>query len=133
MKVMHQWSYFTGSNPKPKAKNPKSPTDAEIEAATEWEYQDSVAGYLLSQCLPDMTVMRLNGHVTMEEQWTAVTKEYQAKSAYAQADLHQAFLDIRCTKGGDIREFLANLGYKREELAAASVDITDKEYECTIL
>ena len=38
-----------------------------------------------------------------------------------------------CTKGGDICEFLANLGYKREELAAADVDITDKEYEHTIL
>ena len=57
--------------------------DAEIEAATEWEYQDSVASYLLSQRLPDTTVMHLNGHATMEEQWTAVTMEYQAKSAYA--------------------------------------------------
>jgi len=40
------------------------------------------------------------------------TKEYQAKSAYAQADLHQSFLDMHCTKGGDIREFLGNLCYK---------------------
>ena len=133
MKVTCRWSYFTGSNPKPKAKNPKSPTDTEIEAATEWEYQDSVASYLLSQHLPDMMVMRLNGHMTTEERWTAVTKEYQAKSAYAQADLHQAFLDMRCAKGGDVCEFLANLGYKREELAAAGIDITDKEYERTIL
>ena len=77
--------------------------------------------------------MRLNSCLLTEDCWKAVTKEYQAKSAYAQADLHQAFLDMRCMKGGDIREFLANLGYKREELAAASVDITDKEYERTIL
>src|SRR5258707_4297286 len=62
-----------------------------------------------------------------------VTKEYQAKSAYAKADLHQSFLEMHCAKGGDVWEFLGNLCYKREELAASGVDITDKEYECTIL
>ena len=106
--------------------------DTEIEAATEWEYQDSVASYLMSQCLPDTTVMCLNGHVTMEERWTAVTMEYQAKSAYAQTDLHQAFLDMHCIKGGDVHEFLTNLGYKREELAAAGINIqwVKKLFQC---
>ena len=36
-------------------------------------------------------------------------------------------------KGGDIREFLGNLCYKQEKIATAGVDITDKEYEHTIL
>ena len=31
-----------------------------------------------------------------------------------------------CKGGGDIREFLANLCYKKEELVAAGVHITDK-------
>jgi Pol polyprotein/LTR polyprotein gag-polypeptide-like protein len=62
-----------------------------------------------------------------------VTKEYQAKSAYAQADLHQSFLEMHCAKGGDVWELLGNLCYKQEELAASGVDITDKEYEHTIL
>ena len=83
IKVTCRWLYFTRSNPKPKAKNPKSLIDTKIKAATQWEYQDSMASYLLSQHLLDTTVMRLNSHVTMEEWWTAVTKEYQAKSAYA--------------------------------------------------
>src|SRR5258707_12447171 len=61
-----------------------------------------------------------------------VTKEYQAKSAYAQANLHQSFLEMRCAKGGDVREFLGNRCYKREELAASGVDITDNEYERTL-
>ena len=50
-----------------------------------------------------------------------------------QADLHQAFLDMRCIKGEDIQKFLADLCYKREELAATGVQVTDKEYEHTIL
>jgi hypothetical protein len=40
---------------------------------------------------------------------------------------------MRCAKGGDVREFLANLGCKREELATAGVIVTEKEYERTIL
>jgi hypothetical protein len=40
---------------------------------------------------------------------------------------------MQCTKGGDVREFLASLCCKRKELAAAGVSVTEKEYECTIL
>ena len=62
-----------------------------------------------------------------------VTSKYMARSAYVQADLHQSFLDMHCAKGGDIREFLSSLCYKKEELAAAGISITTKEYEHTIL
>ena len=40
---------------------------------------------------------------------------------------------MHCIKGGDIKEFLGNLCYKKEELVAAGVHITDKEYKHTIL
>jgi hypothetical protein len=36
-------------------------------------------------------------------------------------------------KGADVREYLSNLCYKKEELAAAGISITDKEYERMIL
>ena len=133
MKLTHRWMYFTGQKKCPEPQDKDNPTDGEIEAAEKWEYEDSVASYLLSQRLPDSAVMRLSSCSTTQEQWEMVTKEYQAKSAYAQADLHQSFLEMRCAKGGDVREFLANLCYKREELVAAGVHVTDKEYERTIL
>ena len=59
--------------------------------------------------------------------WEKVSRECQAKSAYAQADLHQAFLEMRCAKGDEVRDFLASLCCKREELATAGVLITEKE------
>ncbi len=62
-----------------------------------------------------------------------VTSEYQAKSSYTQADLQQSFLDMRCAKGEDVREFLASLCYKKEVLAAAGVPVTEKEYQRIIL
>ena len=133
MKAMHQWAYFTGHEPRPKPKDASNLTDAEINAAKTWEYEDSMVSYLLSQCLPDATKICLTSCTTTKEHWEAVTQEYQAKSAYAQADLHQAFLDMHCAKGEDVQMFLASLCYKKEELAAAGVQVSEKEYEHTIL
>src|SRR5712672_207841 len=92
-----------------------------------------VASYLLSLCLPDTIVMRLSGCCTAFEKWEAVLQDYQAKSAYTQADLHRSFMEMHCTKGEDVWEFLASLCYRREELATAGVKVTKKEYERTIL
>ena len=133
MKAMHWWAYFTSHEPHPKPKDASNPTDAEINAAETWEYEDSVASYLLLQRLPDATEICLTSCTTAKEHWEAITQKYQAKSAYVQADLHQAFLDMCCVKGEDVRTFLASLCYKKEELAAAGVQVSEKEYEHTIL
>ncbi len=77
--------------------------------------------------------MHLSSCTSTKEKWDKVTKEYQAKSTFAQANLKQAFLDMRCPKGGDVQEFLANLCYKKEELATTGVTISNKEYKHTIL
>ena len=65
--------------------------------------------------------------------WDWVHDEFMAKSIYAQNDLESTFHEMRCAKGGDIRAFLTSLRYKREELAAASVSITPKDYQRTVL
>jgi hypothetical protein len=62
-----------------------------------------------------------------------VSKDYQAKNIYTQADLHQAFLEMCCVKGANVKEFLMRLCCKHEELVAAKVLVTEKEYERTIL
>ena len=133
MKVARRWVYFTGQKPCPKPQDPNHPTEGEVNAAEKWEYEDSVASFLLFQRLSDSTVMRLSKCCSAHEQWEMVAREYQAKSAHAQANLHQAFLEMRCWKGEDVREFLASLCYRKEELAAAGVHVTEKEYEHTIL
>ena len=40
---------------------------------------------------------------------------------------------MRCPRGGDIRTFLTDLRYKRKELAAAGVYITDNGFRRTSL
>jgi hypothetical protein len=62
-----------------------------------------------------------------------LTNEYQAKSSYVQNDLEQSFLDMHCTKGEDVRTFLKGLQYKHNELAAAGVTVSDRDYRRTVL
>ena len=83
MKVTRRWAYFTGILPCPEPADASKPTKDEAELIVQWEYEDSVASYLLSQRLPDTTEMRLASCSTTKERWDMVTKEYQAKSAYA--------------------------------------------------
>ena len=133
MKVMHRWQYFTGTYPQPVPADRDHLTKDETNAMIQWDYDNTASSFFLSQELPDMTEICLINCTSTKEQWDTVTKEYQAKSTFTQGDLHQAFLDIRCTKGGNVREFLTSLGCKHEELAAARVRITEKEYKQTIL
>jgi gag-polypeptide of LTR copia-type len=133
MKVMRRWPYFIGLCPCPVPKDAANPTTDEADLIAKWEYEDSVASYLLSQRLLNTTEICLTNCSTTMERWDMVTKEYQVKSTFAQADLRQVFLDMQCAKGGNVREFLTSLGCKREELAAAGVKVTEEEYKQMIL
>ena len=77
--------------------------------------------------------MDMEAFPSAAEQWTTITTLFTAKSIYNQADLHQAFLDMRCLRGGDIQEYLTSLRMKHHELKVANIGVTDIEYEWTIL
>ena len=96
MQATNRWDYFDGSKPRPVAKDTSAPTDEEKESAKCWEHDDLIARYLLSQCLPDSTVLRLNQYTMAQTCWAHVSDEYTAKSVYAQNDLEQAFFEMRC-------------------------------------
>jgi hypothetical protein len=53
--------YFTGLKSCSKSKDPENVTKEEKEAIENWEYDDSVVSYLLSQKLPDMITTRNTG------------------------------------------------------------------------
>lgn len=42
----------------------------------------------------------------MKERWAAIVEEYTSKGVYAQTDLRQKFMDMRCPDNGNVREFL---------------------------
>jgi len=133
MQASCQWGYFNGTNARPEPKVDGKPTDDEREKMEKWDHDDLIARYLLSQCLPNMTAIQVGNFNIAKERWQKVSDEYTAKSTYAQNNLKQAFLEMHCTKGADVRAFLSTLRYKRKELAAAGVTITECDYLRTVL
>jgi len=103
-----RWEYFDGSDTRPIPNDLSNITDAEKLDRKRWDREDVIAQCLLGQRLPNETAMDMEGFPTAEAQWSAVNELFTAKSVYTKADLHQAFLDMRCPKGGDVREYLTS-------------------------
>jgi hypothetical protein len=133
MQAIWRWPYFEGTIPCPSPKNPAKVPDDERKAIEDWEFEDLATCYLLSQHLPDSIAICLQSLSTAKARWDHLVFEFTAQSVYAQNDLEEAFFNMACTKGEDVRSFLTGLHYKREELAAAGVRITQKEYQHTML
>jgi hypothetical protein len=117
----------------PTIRDPSKISEAEKKEIEAWEHNDLAARYLLLQRLPDSVTVRLQAYNTVKQRWDQLVSEFTAQSIYMQNDLKQAFFNMRCPKGGDVRAFLTALRYKKEELAAAGVRVTQKEYQCTVL
>ena len=77
--------------------------------------------------------MHIHTKKTVKECWDAIVEEYTSKGTYAQTDLHQKFMDMKCTDKAIVHEFLDSLQVKQEELALVGVDIDEKNYCSTIL
>jgi hypothetical protein len=133
MQVNHRWGYFDGKITCPEPADPSNVMEDKQKSIEKWDHKDLVTRYLLSQRLPDSTAVRMGAYPTAKARWDRVNDEFTAKSVYAQNDLESTFYDMRCAKGGDVHVFLTSLRYKREELSAAGVSISDKEYQRTVL
>ena len=133
MVLAGRWGYFKGTTTAPVPQDPSNPTSAETLEAQRWEHEDEIAQCLLGQHLPDEISMDMDRHSTVKEQWDALVLLATPKTAHARANMHQSFLNMRCPKGSDVREFLTSLKKRRHELTAAGVTVTKPEYERTII
>ena len=127
------WDFFDGSDTCPIPVNSNNITEAEKLDGKQWDRKDIIAQCLLSERLPIETAMDIDVFSTAEVQWSAVNALFTVKSMYMKADLHQAFLNMCCPKGGNVWEYLTSLKIKCYKLKAAEVSITDTEYQHTIL
>ena len=109
------------------------PSDTQLAAAEKWDKDELSAKSLLTQKIPDSTLMHIHMKRTVKDRWEAIVTEYTEKGAYAQTDLHGRFLESKCPDKGNVQEFLDNLRVKREELASVGVDIDEKDYRSTII
>ena len=125
------WGHFDGTSPLPVLTSTSSP--AEIAEKAQWEKDERSAKTLLTQRLPDSTVMEIHSKKSVKERWDAVVKEYTVKGAYAQTEMRAKFLTSRCGEKANARDFLRGLRLKKEELAQVGVKISDEDYLSTII
>ena len=125
------WGHFDGTSPAPLTTSDSSTAD--IAAKNQWEKDERSAKTLLTQRLPDSTVMEIHSKKTVKERWEAVVKEYTVKGAYAQTEMRAKFLMSRCPEKGNAKDFLRGLRLKKEELAQVGVKISDEDYLSTII
>jgi hypothetical protein len=133
------WGHFDGSELRPvvsvvtTAAGGNEDTQAKLAEELvvkqlQWDKNEQSAKSLLTQKIPDSTLMRIHSKKTMKECWDAIIIEYMSKGAYVQTDLHKRFMDMKCPDKGNVCEFLDDLLVKWEELALVGVDIDQKDY-----
>ena len=125
------WGHFDGTSTVPTMSNP--PTEAQAAAKTQWEKDERSSKSLLTQKLPDSTMVLIHSKTSVKERWDEVVKEYTTKSEYAKTGLRAKFLSMKCGDKGGVREFLEGLRLKKEELSQAGVDIDENTYFSVII
>jgi hypothetical protein len=125
------WGHFDGSTPCPPLS--ATPTTQELADKAQWEKDERSSKSLLTQKLPDSTMVLIHLKTTVKERWNEVVNEYSAKSEYAKTSLRASFLGMRCGEKGNVREFLEGLRLKKEELSQAGVKIEEQDYFSVII
>ena len=69
MEAKEKWAHF----------DRKSVQPADESLAAEWDKDEWVAKYMLTQRLPDSTVVHIQKLTAVTEQWAAILKEYTEK------------------------------------------------------
>ena len=85
-----------------------------------------MAKSLLTQKIPDSTLMKIHNKKTVKDHWDTIVREYTEKGTFAQTELRTCFLETQCQDKGDICQFLDDLCIKQEELATMGVELMKK-------
>jgi len=79
------WGHFDGSAVKPTTSRP--PKEEELAVISLWEKNERSSKSLLTQKIPDYTLMKVHNVRTVEARWKLIVEEYTEKGAYVQTDL----------------------------------------------
>ena len=77
MEVKEKWTHFDTKNTRP--------TDKVL--AEEWDKDERMAKYMLTQRLPDSTIIRVQKFTTVAMQWEVIVKEYTEKGESVQTEM----------------------------------------------
>jgi hypothetical protein len=80
--------------------NQTAATDS--DKLTTWKKDEALALELLTQRIPDSTIIRTSNQLTAAVIWAKIVHEYMEKGAYVQTDLYMKFLESKCVDKGDV-------------------------------
>lgn len=104
-----------------------------LHVQEKWDSDEDMALYLLSQRIPDSSLIQLERLKTCKLKWDSLVNEFTQKSLYAQTSLRSEFLRSKCQDGANVRDFLSELRTKRETLSQSGVEISTEDYRATII
>src|SRR5882762_10183578 len=144
MEAKDKWGHFNGLTlwpPQPQPMLPFAPPEAmetesiasEANLVAEWDKNECTVKYMLTQRLPDSTLIHIQCYVTIAEQWSAIIEEYTKKGESAQAELWRDFMELCCGASANVWQFLNDLQTQKEEILACGVNINDDDYRVTII
>ena len=96
MEAKKKWAHF----------DKKFMWPADKALAAEWDKDERMVKYMLTQRLPDSTVICIQKLTTVAEQWDAIVKEYTEKGKLAQTNMRWEFMELRCGASADIRQLV---------------------------
>jgi hypothetical protein len=131
LKAKGFWGHFDGSADCPALSKPPKPE--EEVALTLWNKNKHTAKSLLTQHIPDSTLIHIHGKVLVKECWDAIVVKYTQKGAYSQTDLKQKFLAMKCSEKANVHTFMDQLRTERKKLASYGVVISTEDFRSTII
>ena len=105
------WSHLEGTAAKPVASGTTPPDATELAV---WLKDESIALDLLTQWIPDSTVIRTASQTDAAAMWKEIVREYTEKGTYVQTDLHTKCLESKCLDKGDVRVWLDSLRVQKK-------------------
>ena len=105
------WGHFDGTVPCPTVPPTiragdgsvtSAPTTEQVAAETQWQKDERSAKSLLTQKIPDGTLMCVHMKTTVKQRWDAIVLEYTEKGDYAKTELRAKFLKMRCPDKANI-------------------------------
>ncbi|PPR01457.1 hypothetical protein CVT24_001860 [Panaeolus cyanescens] len=144
------WGHFDGSESRPGPTGPlekvevsdtdgtttatrPSTTEDDKKAMEKWDRDEATARSLLTQRVPDSTLIMISVYPSVYDQWRWIVKEFTEKSKFTQTSMKTVFLNSKCPDKSDVRKFLDSLRVKKEELITYGVHVSDEDFLSTII
>jgi hypothetical protein len=131
--------YFTGKTPCPtipalaKDKANAANIKKAVEAKSLWKTCKSCARHVLVSTVPNITLCKIYSKKTIAKMWATVCSKYEDKTALAQSNMQVAIQAMCCKDNGNLCAHLDLMCKKKDDLAQARVNFTNKEFTSWII